>query len=364
MNPQRLKMSVSAMRAYLKEHHSKYKNCKDFLRRDPEGKYLYSQVRRKILKKEDFYQYWPKVKPYTIKQCVEAAAKCKNRFEMKTRFAGQYDRVVKKAWLKHINKVLPQSKRYKGYNKKECREIAKKCKNKYDMQQRFRGYYSKARDMGWVDSFFKVNYQRIGYTFNQCKAKAKGFKTKKRFQEAHISHYNRARAKGWLKDICSHMVDGTQLRSISFKECQSKAKKCKSRVIFGEKFPSHYNRARKQKWLEEICAHMVFLQRTSEKESEKKLIKLLNKKVEIIHYQKLFKDFKSRPDFIIKFKNRIWIIELKDDRSDWSPRLLRTQKEKYDELGNRKFKTFEETLIVSPKGKYGLSFNQLVELFS
>lgn len=169
---------------------------------------------------------------------------------------------------------------------------------------------------------------------------------------------------GWLDKICSHMLDGTQLRSISFEECQSKAKKCKSRIIFGERFPSHYNRARKQKWLEEICSHMEYLQRTSEKDSEKKLIKILNKKVEIIHYQKLFKDFKSRPDFIIKFKNRIWIIELKDDRSNWSPRLLNKQRDKYTNLGKNKFKPFEDTLIVSPKGRYGVSFDQLLELFS
>lgn len=42
-------------------------------------------------------------------------------------------------------------------------------------------------------------------------------------------------------------------------ECQTEAKKYTCRSDFDLFSPGYYNRARKQGWLEECCAHMVWL---------------------------------------------------------------------------------------------------------
>lgn len=293
---------------------------------------------------------------------LEKANLCKTRSEMKIKFSGYYDKIIKKKWQNYCFKNLPVCKKHKGYTYKECLNISKKCKNKHELYLKHRGVFAKCVKKNWLKLFFNNSYKTEGYTFNDCLKKAKKLKTKQRFKNNFPNHYNRARKKGWLNRVCSHMVCGTQLRSISKKDCLKMAMKCQSRYEFCTRYTSHYNRALKQKWLNEVCSHMVSKFRKFEQKSSKLFFNVLKENnIEVLFHEKIWKDFKSRPDFVVTYKDKIFIIELKDDRSFWKSKDLQDQVKKYDYLGKSKFKNFEKTVLVSPKGKYGYSFNEFLK---
>jgi hypothetical protein len=305
------KLTESEIREYLTKNSKKYPNFSQFIKKDKYGAGIVAQVNQGTFSRDEIYTFWKKQKyGYTLEECIEVAKKCTTRSEMRANYSGYYDRVFHKRWNKQVFKYLPMSKKHKGYTFKDCKEIAKQCKHNNDMYQRFRGYHSKAERMGWLPKLFKKNYKNIGYTFRQCNAKAR---------------------------------------------------KCKNRKEFETNFPSHSARARREGWFNDICKHMKFFHRRMEKRLENNFYKLLKKNYTILYRDHYFKKYKSRPDFIIKHKNRIWIIELKADKAKWDKRRIKDQVHKYNLLGKALFKPFEQTIIVSPKGVYGISLQELIE---
>ena len=90
---------------------------------------------------------------------------------------------------------------------------------------------------------------------------AKGYKARSDFKAANTSAYTRARVNGWLDEACSHMKLKIHPNGYWTKErVFDSAKNYKNRKEWmRSKDSTAYNVARKNGWLEEACAHMVWL---------------------------------------------------------------------------------------------------------
>lgn len=91
-------------------------------------------------------------------------------------------------------------------------------------------------------------------TEKECSDIAKICKNRWEFQQKYYRYYRQSLNHGWLNNICKHMPDPQH--TYTKDDCSEKAKLCKSRSEFGFSYKSHYNSSLKNKWIDEICSHM------------------------------------------------------------------------------------------------------------
>ena len=75
-------------------------------------------------------------------------------------------------------------------------------------------------------------------------------------------------------------------------------------------------------------------------------------------------DKKSRVDIKVTMKNgRVVLIEGKHDLSSWTKSHTTDQIARYSRLGKKNFgNKYHRTILCSPKGKYGVSFKEVIEI--
>ena len=85
----------------------------------------------------------------------------------------------------------------------------------------------------------------------RCRSEARKFTNKKAFKE---SVRNR-----WLDEVCAHMVlmNPRAWEQLSLEDCRREAVKYSSRVAFSKGHKRAYETARRNGWLDEVCAHIV-----------------------------------------------------------------------------------------------------------
>ena len=92
------------------------------------------------------------------------------------------------------------------------------------------------------------------WTKEECHEKALLCNSRSEFYKKYQTHYGKARKQKWLDEICSHME--IIKNSWTKEECHEKALLCNSRIEFQVKYVPCYQKAQKEKWLDEICSHM------------------------------------------------------------------------------------------------------------
>jgi hypothetical protein len=100
-----------------------------------------------------------------------------------------------------------------------------------------------------------MSKKRNNLTKEECQEKALLCKTRSEFEKTYNSHYKKAKRENWLDDICPHME--ILLNNWTKEECQEKALLCESRSEFKKTYNSHYNKALRENWLDDICPHMT-----------------------------------------------------------------------------------------------------------
>lgn len=68
----------------------------------------------------------------------------------------------------------------------------------------------------------------------------------------------------------------------------------------------------------------------------------------------------SRVDIKIEVNGKTFLIEVKHDRSKWSNNEIDSQIFRYKKEGSKNFYNYKDTYLCSPKGRYGLSFDELL----
>lgn len=103
----------------------------------------------------------------------------------------------------------------------------------------------------------------MGYwTFDRCHTEALLYETRSAFNRGSASAYVIARKKGWLDQICIHMKRLVKPNGYwDFEKCRAEALKYDTRTVFSLKSRSAYGSADLNGWLDQICSHMVELQK-------------------------------------------------------------------------------------------------------
>ena len=100
------------------------------------------------------------------------------------------------------------------------------------------------------------------WTKKRCAEEAAKYRTRSAFQNGSSSAYQTALRKKWLDDICGHMIRLQKANNYwNRSRCGEEAAKYQTRTAFQKACGSAYNRAVASGWLDEICAHMPTMQK-------------------------------------------------------------------------------------------------------
>jgi hypothetical protein len=199
-------------------------------------------------------------------KCAQEALKFNSRniFRINSK---SYRAALANGWLNEICQHMTEGNKPITYwTKEKCHEEALKYKHKTVFEKSSTSAYRVSCENGWykeICSHMEVIIKPDGYwTKEACKEEAVKYKSRTTFFKNSISAYKAAYRSGCLNEICQHMVSNKKPNGYWGKEnCAEEALKYKSRSEFYKKSGAAYNSAHKNKWLEEICTHMEYLQK-------------------------------------------------------------------------------------------------------
>jgi len=152
-------------------------------------------------------------------------------------------------------------KKRKNWTQNLCVIEAQKYVNRYEFQIRSKGAYLAAFRNGWLDNICKhmirpINHNRVWYLIN-CKEEALKYNTRQDFFRGSCGAYKAAHKNKWLNEICSHMISHKKPYHYWTKEkCVGEALKYCTKKEFCENSKAAYVAASKNNWVKEICGHM------------------------------------------------------------------------------------------------------------
>ena len=176
---------------------------------------------------------------------------------------GEYVKTYKDAgWvILNIAKTGSIGGGFKIWTKEICQNEALKYNTRKEFRENNEKAYNGAYDHGWIDeicSHMKRMINVQGYwTKERCQEEALKYNTKEEFRKNCSAAYSKVYDNKWLDEICSHMIEITKPRGYWTKEkCRIEALKYTTRTDFQNESSSAYIKSLKNKWLDEFCSHM------------------------------------------------------------------------------------------------------------
>jgi hypothetical protein len=98
------------------------------------------------------------------------------------------------------------------------------------------------------------------WTYNSCKKEALKYKTKGEFFKNSGGAYNAAKRNGWFGKITIHMKTLKKEKNYwNYIQCKKEALKYITKMDFRKNSNSAYQSAKRNKWLNNICSHMIIV---------------------------------------------------------------------------------------------------------
>ena len=251
---------------------------------------------------------------WTKEKCQDIIKKCNSVKEFREKYSSAYNACVKNKWLNELDN-LSRISRKKGYwTKEKCREECLKYKTKLEFQISNLFVYNVCRKNKWLNDFFPNKFNK-----DMCLKESLKYETKIEFLKNNYKVYNLAYEHGWLDKICYHMKESKKPNGYWTKEkckeisitcktknelynkyavvygviiknrwndlmshfieirkpngywtkekCREEALKYEKRLEFQKKSSRAYSISRKNKWLDEISAHMIKKETNNENKS-------------------------------------------------------------------------------------------------
>lgn len=349
----------------------KYKTRKEFISKDRKlyNKAIYFNILKKVCKNMK-----PIRNNWDFRSLKMEAAKYKKRSEMKVKNSGAYKAALKLSLMDKIFPHCPPRKLITPFlNKTIVLKEALKYNRKVDFSRKAQVYYNYAMKNGFLKQATKHMIQigekgripPLKWTKENLKREALKHKKRSHFLKKSSGAYEAAVKMGILNQICSHMEYGNkkkwteeslikeaakyknkleftkkrpgaiksaydlgiidkickhmpsfedQIRKFTKEEVLKEALKYETRIDFATFSKGAYSSAKYNNWIEEVCSHMVPLQkRIEEKTLHPKIIKILkNKGFKQNHTFFHHKRFNNQiPDFIVFYKDYLLVIEAK-----------------------------------------------------
>ncbi len=143
----------------------------------------------------------------------------------------------------------------------KCQEEALKYMSKSEFQKKEAGAYTSAWKNGWLNDFcshmVELHKPNGYWTYEKCQEEAFKYKTKSEFEKGSNSAYIISLRNGWIYKICNHMIDGKKPNGYWTKEkCYEEALNYQTKTMFSIKSPTAYGIIMKNNW-EDSCLHML-----------------------------------------------------------------------------------------------------------
>ena len=149
------------------------------------------------------------------------------------------------------------------WTKENCCQEALKYASKKDFIKNSTTAYNTSCRKGWLNEICSHMTQKI--TKEQCIEESQKYSYIRDFFKNSKSAYYYAKNNNIFDEICSHMKRLVNVRGYWTKEnCIKESLKYKSIVDFRNNSKVSYNIAMKNKWLQEICNHMIDIKNNNE----------------------------------------------------------------------------------------------------
>lgn len=192
------------------------------------------------------------------------ARQFKSRSEFKKKASGAYHAAKKHGCLDEVCAHMIKGVKHAGYwdSKKLVLEEAKKYSTRLEFKKKASAALASSIRNGWYKEAcahmsIKSPRPRGYWAKSKCQKLALKYRYKSDFQKKEKAAYAASYKNKWIDDICSHMVQKIKPRNFWNKiNIENAALKCETRTEFREKYTSAYKVAKENDWLDEVCRHM------------------------------------------------------------------------------------------------------------
>ena len=191
----------------------------------------------------------------------EEAIKYNTKTEFKKESYNIYKNSILNGWLDEIcSHMIPKQKPSGYWTYGKCKEDALNYTTKIEYLSNSSSYDTSYKN-GWLDdicSHMIENKKPNGYwSFERCKEECLKYESKSEFRKNNVSAYSTSKKNKWLDDICSHMIENRKPSGYwTFERCKEEALKYNTKEEFKENNQGAYSRTYKNNWQNEICSHM------------------------------------------------------------------------------------------------------------
>ena len=200
-----------------------------------------------------------KFERWDFEAVLAEAKKYSSRTEFSRGAGGAYNIARAEGYIDLACAHMARKKKPLKFTRAQVKAAAKKYKTRSEFYRHCGPEYALAIREGWLDIACRHMPEHAGHRWDKksLKKEAARYKHRVDFMRQSQSAYQRALANGLLDTICKHMVPKERPRPYTFKDVARIAKKYKYRSDFALKAKGAYSAARREKWLETVCAHMT-----------------------------------------------------------------------------------------------------------
>ena len=224
------------------------------------------------MSKKKSFRIWTKEKSF------EEALKYQSKKEFKANNSGAFSAASKSGFLDEICSHMNPFRKPNGYwDFENCKAEAAKYITRSEFQKKSISSYREALNNDWLDEICShmtvINKPKNHWSKDNCHQEALKYKTRSEFQKTSNASYCKASKEKWLDEICSHMIQLKKPNNYWTKEkCHQEALKFNTKVDFREKASNIYSQAHRKGWLDIICCHMTPLKRPSDYWTKERII--------------------------------------------------------------------------------------------
>ena len=140
-----------------------------------------------------------KATKWTEEVCREEALKYASRKEFRRMCEGAYNKAKEMGWLESYD-WLAYNKLLKEWDYESCKKEAMKYPNRNEFGKRSHGAYKRSLQEGWLDDFYPNPLRRL-LDYETCKRLASQYSTPFELLKADRSLHGTIKKKGWMKDF-------------------------------------------------------------------------------------------------------------------------------------------------------------------
>ena len=244
----------------------KYNNKKDF-RNKSSSAYVTTKHNKWI---DELCSHMLEIKKsngfWTKEKCAEIAKEYNNITELDKNYPSCYVIMKRNKWIDELTTHMNISNRkpIKYWNYDTCLEAALIYTNKKDFKEQSQGAYTYARKHNFLNKIFEtvkydIKFNPSDYwSYDRCYKEALKYNNKKDFKNNSSQSYRVSYKNRWIDQICNHMIQKEKPSKYwTYEKCSEEALKYKHFSDFKKESAGACHFAWKNNYTKEITSHMI-----------------------------------------------------------------------------------------------------------